>query len=68
MKHPTEKPVALMEYLTTLYTKEGDTILDPFMGGGTTGVAAQNLNREFVGFEMEEDYFQYAGERLASRQ
>ena len=64
MKHPTEKPVSLMEYLITLYTKEGDIILDPFMGGGSTGVAAQNLNRNFIGFEMEEEYFQYAGERL----
>lgn len=64
-KHPTQKPVELMEYLTTLYTKPGDTILDPFMGSGSTGVAAQNLNRNFVGFEMEEEYFKFAGDRLA---
>lgn len=63
-KHPTEKPVELMEYLITLYSKPGDTIFDPFMGSGSTGVAAQNLNREFVGFEMEEEYFEMAGERL----
>ena len=64
-KHPTEKPVDLLEYLTTLYTKPGDTILDPFMGSGSQGVACKNLNREFIGFEMEEEYFQLAGERLA---
>ena len=65
-KHPTEKPVELIEYLLPLYTKEGDTVLDPFMGSGTTGVACKNLNREFIGFELEQEYFELARGRLAS--
>ena len=65
-KHPTQKPLELMTYLLGLYTKEGDVVLDPFMGSGTTGVACKNLNREFIGVEKEEDYFVKAGERLAT--
>ena len=63
--HPTQKPVELLEYLLPLYTQEGDVVLDPFMGSGTTGVACKNLNREFIGVEKEENYFALAGERLA---
>ena len=63
-EHPTEKPVELMEFLVGLYTNEGDVVLDPFMGSGTTGVACKNLNREFVGVEKDENYFALAGDRL----
>ncbi len=63
-KHPTQKPVALMEYLIKTYTLEGETVLDFTMGSGTTGVAATNLNRNFVGFELDSDYFKIAQERI----
>lgn len=62
--HPTQKPLALMEYLIKTYTKEGDTVFDPFMGSGTTGLACKNLGREFIGIEMDEKYFFVAQERL----
>lgn len=62
--HPTQKPVALMEYLIKTYTNEGETVLDFTMGSGTTGVAARNLNRKFVGIELDEDYFNIAVERV----
>jgi site-specific DNA-methyltransferase (adenine-specific) len=62
--HPTQKPVGLMEYLIKTYSNEGDTILDNTMGSGTTGIAAQNLNRSFIGIEMDEKYFQVAKERI----
>ena len=62
--HPTQKPVKLMEFLIKSYTDEGDTILDPFMGSGTTGVAAQNLNRNFIGIELDTSYFKIAEERI----
>jgi site-specific DNA-methyltransferase (adenine-specific) len=62
--HPTEKPVELMEYLMRTYTNEGDTVLDPFMGSGTTGVAARNLNRNFIGIEMDPKYFEIAKNRI----
>ena len=62
--HPTQKPVALMEYLIKTYTNEGDTVLDFTMGSGTTGVAAKNLNRDFIGIEMDEGYFKIAQERI----
>lgn len=62
--HPTQKPVALMEYLIKTYTDEGDTVLDFAMGSGTTGVACKNLNREFIGIELDEKYFQLAKERI----
>ena len=64
--HPTQKPVALMEYLIKTYTNEGETVLDFAMGSGTTGVAAKNLNRDFIGIEMDEAYFKIALERIAS--
>lgn len=62
--HPTQKPVALYEYLIRTYSKEGDTILDPCMGSGTTGVACLNTNRNFIGIEMEEKYFKIAQDRM----
>lgn len=62
--HPTQKPVALMEYLIKTYTNEGDTVLDFTMGSGSTGVAAKNLNRDFVGIEMDEGYFNIAKQRI----
>ncbi len=62
--HPTQKPVALMEYLIKTYTNEGETVLDFTMGSGSTGVAAVNLNREFIGIEMDEGYFQVAKDRI----
>ena len=62
--HPTQKPVALMEYLIKTYTKENETILDFTMGSGTTGVAAKNLNRSFIGIELDENYFNIAQERI----
>jgi len=63
-KHPTQKPVALMEYLIKTYSNEGDTVLDFCMGSGTTGVACKNLNRSFIGIEKEENYFNIAKERI----
>lgn len=62
--HPTQKPVALMEYLIKTYTNEGEAVLDFCMGSGTTGVAAKNLNREFIGIELDEKYFNIARERI----
>tara|TARA_R110000772_G_scaffold86425_1_gene180900 strand:+ start:138 stop:872 length:735 start_codon:yes stop_codon:yes gene_type:complete len=62
--HPTQKPVALMEYLIKTYTNENETVLDFTMGSGTTGVAAKNLNRKFIGIELDEDYFDIAKDRI----
>jgi len=62
--HPTEKPVALMSRLIGASTNEGNTVLDPFMGSGTTGVAAKNLNRDFIGIELDETYFNIAKQRI----
>lgn len=62
--HPTQKPVALIEYLIKTYTRENDTVLDFCMGSGTTGAACINLNRNFIGIEAHEDYFKQAKERL----
>ena len=62
--HPTQKPIALMEYLIKTYTNEGETVLDFTMGSGTTGVAAKNLNRDFIGIELDEDYFNIAKGRI----
>jgi DNA modification methylase len=64
-RHPTEKPVSLMLELTTLFTSAGETILDPFMGSGTTGVAAVKLGRQFVGVERDEKYFDLAVRRIS---
>jgi len=63
-KHPTQKPVALMEYLIRTYTNAGDTVLDNTMGSGTTGVACMNTGRCFIGMEQEPDYFQIAKKRI----
>ena len=62
--HPTQKPVLLLEYLIKTYTNEGDTVLDNTMGSGTTGVACKNLNRSFIGIEMDDKYFEIAKERI----
>jgi DNA modification methylase len=62
--HPTQKPVALMEYLIKTYSNERETVLDFTMGSGTTGVAAKNLNRDFIGIEMGEGYFKIAQDRI----
>jgi len=61
--HPTQKPVALIEYLIKTYTNEGETVLDFTMGSGTTGVACKNLDRNFIGIEKDEKYFKIAEER-----
>lgn len=62
--HPTQKPVALMEDLVTTYTNEGDTILDFTMGSGSTGVACKNTNRDFIGIELNEKYYNIAKKRI----
>ena len=62
--HPTQKPVALMEYLIKTYTNEGETVLDFTMGSGTTGVACKNLGRDFIGIEMDDKYFDIAKKRI----
>ncbi len=62
--HPTQKPVALMEYLIKTYTHEGETVLDFTMGSGTTGIAAKNLNRNFIGIELDEEYFKLTKDRI----
>lgn len=62
--HPTQKPVALMEYLIRTYTNEGDTVLDFTMGSGTTGVAALLTGRKFIGVELDAEYFAIAQERI----
>jgi len=65
--HPTEKPIDLMEFYINNSTNENETVLDPFMGSGTTGVACKNLNRQFIGIEMQEDYFNIASERVGKK-
>jgi hypothetical protein len=67
-KHPTQKPVALMEYLIRTYTNERDVVLDNCMGSGTTGVACVNTNREFIGIEKDINYFRIARERILEAQ
>jgi len=62
--HPTQKPVALMEYLIRTYTNEGETVLDFTMGSGTTGVACANTGRSFIGIELDEGYFNIARKRI----
>lgn len=63
--HPTQKPVELLEYLIKTYTNEGDLVLDFTMGSGSTGVACKNLNRRFIGIELDEKYFDIAVERVS---
>ena len=62
--HPTQKPIELMEYLVKTYTNENETVLDFTMGSGTTGVACKNLNRNFIGIELDKDYFEIATARI----
>lgn len=62
--HPTQKPVDLLEYLIKTYTNEGDLVLDNCMGSGSTGVACVNTNRDFIGMELNEEYFKIACERI----
>jgi site-specific DNA-methyltransferase (adenine-specific) len=64
--HPTQKPVSLMEYMVKTYTNEGMTVLDNCMGSGSTGVACQNTNRNFIGIEKEAKYFEIARKRIFS--
>ena len=64
--HPTQKPVALLEYLIKTYTNEGETVLDFTMGSGSCGVAAVNTNRKFIGIELDPDYFKIAQERITN--
>jgi DNA modification methylase len=66
--HPTQKPVALMEYLIKTYTNEGETVLDNCMGSGTTGVACLNTNRNFIGIELDDKYFEIAKKRIESHE
>jgi site-specific DNA-methyltransferase (adenine-specific) len=62
--HPTQKPVTLAEYFIKTYTNENETVLDNCMGSGTTGVACKNLNRNFIGIELDPEYFKIAGKRI----
>lgn len=66
--HPTQKPIELMEWLIRTYTSEGATILDPFMGSGTTGVACVQTGRNFIGCEIDEGYFNIAKKRIEDAQ
>lgn len=66
--HPTQKPVALLEYLVKTYTNVGDTVLDNCMGSGSTGVACVNTGRRFIGMELDENYFNIAKERIEHQQ
>ena len=66
--HPTQKPVALMEYLIKTYTNEGETVLDFTMGSGSTGVACVNTGRDFIGIELDEGYFKIAKDRIQDAQ
>ena len=66
--HPTQKPVDMTEYLIGKFSDEGDLILDPFMGSGTTGVACLNTNRRFIGMELDETYFNIAKERIENHE
>ena len=66
--HPSEKPIKLMKILIKNSTNEQDKVLDPFMGSGTTGVACKELNRNFIGIELDEKYFNIAKERIEKAQ
>jgi site-specific DNA-methyltransferase (adenine-specific) len=63
--HPTQKPVALLEYLVKTYTNPGDVVLDNCMGSGSTGVACVNTGRRFIGMELDQGYFDIAVKRIA---
>jgi len=62
--HPTQKPVALCEYLIKTYTNEGELVLDNCMGSGTTAIACKNTNRNYIGFELDKKYYEIANERI----
>ena len=62
--HPTQKNLSLMENLLKIHSNDNDTVIDPFMGSGTTGVACKNLNRNFIGIELDEGYYNIAKERI----
>jgi site-specific DNA-methyltransferase (adenine-specific) len=62
--HPTVKPIALMEYLIKLVSREGATVLDPFMGSGTTGIACIKNNRNFIGSELDKEYYKISSNRI----
>ncbi|MFP3414978.1 site-specific DNA-methyltransferase, partial [Bacillus sp. SIMBA_074] len=62
--HTTQKPVCIIESLLKIHSNEGDTVLDCFMGSGTTAIACMNTNRNFIGFELDEDYWRLANERI----
>ncbi|MFT2641665.1 DNA-methyltransferase [Helicobacter pylori] len=64
VKHPTQKSLALMEKIISIHTNHNDIVLDPFMGSGTTGLACKRLERNFIGIELEKEYFQIAKKRL----
>ena len=63
--HPTQKPTDLLEYLIRTYTDEGETVLDATMGSGSTGVAAVNTGRNFIGFELEQNFYEIAEKRIS---
>lgn len=65
-KHPTQKPVELMNYFVQTLSNPGDTVLDPFMGSGSAGVSAMNLERQFIGIELSEDYYDIAVKRMGA--
>ena len=62
--HPTQKPVKLIKYLLNIHSLQGQTVLDPFMGGGSTGIACRELSRNFIGIEIDESYFKLAEHRI----
>ena len=66
--HPTQKPSELVQMIVEQFTKSGDTVFDPFMGGGTTGIACINSNRRFIGIEIAEDFFDIAKKRIQEAQ
>ncbi len=68
LQHPAQKPVPLLEYLIKTYTNEGETVLDPTMGSGSTGVAAVNTGRGFIGMELDAGYFEIAQGRIKAAQ
>ena len=63
--HPTQKPVPLFEYLIKTYTNKNETVLDNCMGSGTTAIACMNTNRNYIGFELDEDYYELASKRIS---
>lgn len=67
-RHPTEKPVPVLLRLAEMLTKDGGTVLDPFMGSGTTGVACVQTGRRFIGIEIDEGYFEIAKQRISEAQ